>query len=219
MKREWIGILLFLCCLNIFSDESIQEYTGNKFSELVSMQMEKEKHFGYTATPIPLEFAIITTYPKWIEKRYKEDQMLKAIEELKSEYQNYFPVNFWIYYTGDWNSKGKTEVKIPDDFEEYLFLENAEGDYVRTSEAKIPFIGKKINYMNDSSTILILFENADEILADSDKVVIVIGGVDLRKTKFTYSFPFSQYYQDAPQSRNRDFLIHGCLYWRILSRL
>jgi len=199
MKNVWIGFLLFLACLSAFADESIQEYEDSKFNEMMMMRLKNEQFFSYTAFPLPVELAVIQNYSKWIEKRYTEDQMLTAIEELKGEYQNYLPVFFAIFYTGEWNSKGKTEIKIPDDFEEYLFLENDKGEYVRTSKVEIPFMGNVVNYMNDSSMIVILFENADEILADSNKVVIVIGGVDLVQTKFAYPYPFSQYYQDAPE--------------------
>ena len=186
------------------SAESIEEYTQKKNTFFYEGNLRIEENFFYSLLPFTVEHAVLQAYPQWIEKRYTKKQMFEQAVGLKTESESKIVFLFILAYTGKMTTKGRTEVTIPDDFEEYVFLEQDKDTYVRCSKAEIPFMGQTINSFNDQTHATIVFpktmpDSNVSITDGVDSLNLVIGGLDLKHDTFEIPIPLSAVYQDAPE--------------------
>lgn len=208
MKRTSLLIsILVLAVAGVFADP-VKDYCDTKMREMMFASLREEGHFLFSFVPNPLEPLVLQNYPTWVQKRYNEERRVQETKVLIEEMKGKIWGIFWVSFKGAWDSKGQTELKIPDDFQEYLFIENEKGDYWPCTKADIPFMGNTINLVNEDTTIMLEFPFPDE-LAAGGKVIFSIGGFDLENTTFVYELPFSDLFVDAPEEMKTLFYKAG----------
>jgi hypothetical protein len=103
-----------------------------------------------------------------------------------------------ISFTGDFTSEGRTDLKIPDDFAEYVFVENETGTYLPCVKAESPFLGGEVNPTNKTTIIALFFGVTEAIYKGAETMIFTIGGLDLQDKTFKYQLPWSNHFQDCP---------------------
>lgn len=215
MRYMFVFVTFLTVCSSVVyagkEDESVKDYASRKTTELAKMQQRAEGHFDFTVAPLTLELLIADEYPKWQEKRYSHDKMVEKAKDFKSAYKDKLMAWLVVAFTGDWQSKGETSKKIPDDIAEYIFLENDKGKALPCESAEIPMMGSSVNTFNKLTVVQLKFST---ILPDTKKSILepwshsnpkgtkkikfVVGGLGLKNKEFEYEVPFSKWFLDAP---------------------
>lgn len=207
MRREIIYYLIMLSIVfivrNSFAQNLADDYTKKKILEIILSGLKDEGNFKFTVVPLPLELLVAQQYDEWEEKRYTYDEMILKAKAVQKQYENSVHALLAIYFIGEWDSKGETSKKIPEDIAEYIFLENDKGKALRCSQAIVPLMGGTVNYINESSQIHLEFplrlKNTNEsIFKDSEKIKFVVGGLGFKDNEIEYRLPFSELFLDAP---------------------
>ncbi len=100
-------------------------------------------------------------------------------------------------------------LKIPSSFEDYLFLENDGGQFVRASSADLPML-KDLSAFNPAITVHVLFpaslpEEGGKLIAEATKAVsLTVSGLsDTEDLRFEWTVPLRV--PEAPPSLQRIF--------------
>ncbi len=204
-KVTLFGIIGFTIIVanNISPQGTAGEYWKNKMREFFNSRMRVEGNFKFMVVPTPAEWLIVFTYPQWEEKRYTYKEKVKEARNFKKEGEKNIYAVLVISFIGDWDSKGETSKKIPEDIADYIFLENDKGKFVRCSNAEVPLFGGTINAFNKTFTTPLEFpskfpDTKESIFAYTEKVKFVIGGLGFKNNEFEYKVPFSNLFSDAP---------------------
>lgn len=213
--KKWGVITLFMSLIffvfigssEVFASEKekIKDYASAITTPLMLTHTESGGNFRYCVVPLLPQYVIANTYPGYLEKRYTKKQIIEKVKEILAGRENKIIAGFFISFTGDWQSKGETDKKIPEDFAEYLFLENDKGDFVRCSKAVIPTF-RTVNAINES--VIVEFEfplkyekNGEQtsILKNTEYIEFVIGGLGFKENRFRYELPVYKMGENIPQ--------------------
>jgi len=191
--------------------EEIEDYASGITSTLMVTHVKSEGNFRYCVVPAVPQYMIAYDYPGYLEKRYTKKQIIEKAKNIYDITKNKLRVIFLISFTGDWQSKGETEKEIPEDFAEYLFLENDKGDFVRCSKANIPMFNTA-NVINESVVVELEFplyyeKNGEQvsILENTEYIEFVIGGLGFKENRFRYKLPLYKMGENIPQLLNELF--------------
>ncbi len=213
MRRRFFQIFIMFFTANQFliSQFGYDAYVSLKMEELMKKYVKYEDNFVISLIPIPAEYLIAQSYSQWEEKRYNEKMMINSSKEIIKMYGNDFHAMLVVGFTGDWNSN--KDKNIPNDFSEYLFLENSKGKYTRCKEADVPIISK-VNFINKSVSIHLTFSTELEgesklVTDDTESIFVVIGGLGFKDNKFEFKLPISTIYNDAPSKLKKLFISSG----------
>lgn len=205
-KFFYLAMFLIILIVNIaFGQDTIKKYSEKKRNELMLSQLKREGNFAFVVMPYSVEIAIANSYSDWEEKRYSYKKKILKAKEIKNVYKNILHAFLFINFTGEWDSKGKTSLKIPDDIAEYIFLENDKGKFVRCNRASISLMAGTVNMFNESTAIPLEFslkcpQTNESILKNTKKIKFKVGGLGFKNNKFEYEVPFSKLFSDAPES-------------------
>lgn len=218
MKKGGKVILLSLVFFIIFTGsafasekEEIEDYASEITSTLMVTHMKSEGNFMYCIVPAVLQYEIAYDYPGYLEKRYTKKQIIEKVKSKLAALEDKLSTVFLISFTGDLQSKGETDKEIPEDFAEYLFLENDKGDFVRCSKANIPMFNTA-NVINETVIVELEFplnyeKNGKQvsILENTEYIEFVIGGLGLKENRFRYKLPLYKMGENIPQLLNELF--------------
>ena len=206
-KITFITLFILLFGGLIYSD-TVEDYFDKKSNELLHEYMHQEELFAYSLIPMPYEYQIIYEYTEWQKKRHSKEKMVEKAQALLNSqlHKENLLFQFMIQYTGDLFSEGKTEVDFPDDLQEYIFLENDSGDYVRCNK----LAGNIVEYgsvgatsLIESGDLTIQFPkklNKNTLITDNTNYIKVVFEVsDLDKNEFVYIVPLSEKWSDMPE--------------------
>jgi hypothetical protein len=192
-------LLVVLATEEVSSQTSVKEWSDAKMKELYLSQVTREGHFLVTVVPVGVEHLIALSYPGWVEKRYTQETIIQKAAAMKVSLEGRVNAVLIAKFTGDIMSSGKTDLSIPRDLAEYVFLENDAGGYVRCEQADIPVIST-VNMLNQSVSIQLAFPNdaTSTIFAETREVTFQAGGLGLEKNRFSWPWPFHSLYANAP---------------------
>jgi len=219
MKKGSKVILLLLVFFIIFTGsaftsekEEIEDYASAMASALMVTHMKSEGNFMYCVVPTVPQHVIACDYPGYLEKRYTKKQIIEKAKSKLAVLEDKLSAVFLISFTGDLQSKGETDKEIPEDFAEYLFLENDKGDFVRCSKANIPMFNTA-NVINESIFVELEFplnyeKNGKQvsILENTEYIEFVIGGLGFKENRFRYKLPLYKMGENIPQLLNELFI-------------
>ena len=198
MKRFiLIGVLVVTACAAY--SQSAKDYSAQATQQLMRENLKEEGLFRYVVVPLPIDFLVITQYATWIEKRYSKERMIAEAKTLAEQAKGTLRAILLISFTGDFMSKGRTELKIPDDFAEYVFVENETGTYFPCAKADVPLMGGTVNSISDSTQVSLDFNVTDALYEGAKTMRFTIGGLELQDKTFEYQLPYSSNFQDCPK--------------------
>jgi len=198
MKRlAPVAVLILLAC-NAFS-QSGKDYATQKTKALLLDNLKESGLFPYEVVPLSVEYTVIGWYPTWVEKRYSKQRMIAEAKAIADQDRGTVKALMTISFTGDFTSEGRTELKIPDDFAEYVFVENEKGNDFPCVKVDISPMGRTINSLNRTCVIVLTFSVTDDLYRGAESIIFTVGGLDLGDNVFKYRLPFSLDYQDCPE--------------------
>lgn len=220
INKKSLLILLLIFLLTGISSASIKDeienYVKTRSLVLVASHTKSEGHFKCFIVPAVPQDLLAHTYLEYLEKRYSKKIILQKTKELLIVGKDKLDAVFSINFIGDWQSKGETSKEIPDDFAEYLFLENDKEDFTRCTKTDIPFGGNIINTINNESIFRVTFALTYEkngkqfsILEDTEYIEFVVGGLGLKDNRFRYRLPLFVITKNTPQPLKELFIELG----------
>jgi hypothetical protein len=196
MKRSLV--LLFIAFVaTSASSQSVKDYASDKALSYMQESMKQDGLFRFAIVPISIESLVLDQYPRWLEKRFSKDRIITEVKNLVTKSKGKMVAFFFIKFVGDWMSKGKTDLTIPDDFSEYVFIEDDSGNYFPCTKAEVPIMESSVNMVNDTSQVVLEFSVDETMFANSTKLVFSIGGLDLPDKTFSFDLPLSSRFQDC----------------------
>jgi len=191
--------------------EEIEDYASAITLALMVTNMKSEGNFTYCVVPAVPQYIIAYDYQEYLEKRYTKKQIIEKVKSRLAVLEDKLSAVFFIGFAGDLQSKGETDKEIPEDFAEYLFLENDKGDFVRCSKANIPILNT-VNVINESVVVELEFplnyeKNGKQIpiLENTEYIEFVIGGLGFKENRFRYKLPLYKMGENIPQLLNELF--------------
>jgi len=206
MRKILLTIIFIGMIFPVFSENWVTE----KSTELSREKHIREGNFAIMVVPYTEEFAISEGYEKWMQKRYPETRMVEEAKKIIQELDNGMIAFLLISYQGDYNSTGRTSIKIPTDFYEYIFAENERGEYLRCISTGETSIYGSIGVFNESESFTVTFskltDDGKDIFENANELIFVIEGLDLEFNRISYSLPLSDYFTDMPE-KQREILL------------
>lgn len=213
MKKIVKLLLVFLILATILpgaslasTKEEIEDFSSTITMGMMLIHMKSEGNFRYCVIPITPQHLIAQNYPDYLDKRYSKEKILQKAKAVVAELEGKLVALFLLNFTGDFTSKGETSKEIPDDFNEYVFVENDKGDFVRCIKADIPLMGSVVNYINDSVAIPLTFSLTYEkdgkqfsILENTEYIEFVVGGLGFKDNRFKYNLPLFKMIEQIPE--------------------
>ncbi|MCD6459435.1 hypothetical protein J7L67_02055 [bacterium] len=192
--------LVFTC--PVFPDQTVDEYVSKKIQESYK-NIKKNGNFALLCLPGTLEFGIAGNYNTWQEKRFDNKRILQEIDTLKNETNNNIYIVIQVSFIGDATGDEIKSLKIPKDIQDYIFLENNNGLFIRCSKAEISGYNYTVNQFTDHIQIALKFptihpETNESIFNDTETIKVIVGGLGFEDHTFEYKLPLSDYYLDAP---------------------
>jgi hypothetical protein len=142
------------------------------------------------------------------EKRYSKDRMIVEARKLAEQSKGTLKAVLAISFTGDFTSEGRTEVRIPEEFAEYVFVENESGIYLPCVKAEGPLMRAAVNATNKTAIIALSFGVTEALYKNAETMIFTIGGLGIQDNTFTYQLPWSAHFQDCP-AEIRDVLVRS----------
>jgi hypothetical protein len=187
MKRlVLIGVLAAMACAAY--SQSAKEYSIQKTQAFMQENVNEEGFFRFVFFPLPVDYLVISWYSTWTEKRYSKERMISEAKNLAKQAKGTLNAILTISYTGDFTSEGRTELKIPDDFAEYVFVENETGTYFPCVKAESPFLGRVVNRSNKATVVALSFSVTDALYNKAETMIFTVGGLDLKDNTFNFHY-------------------------------
>ena len=202
-KRAVVGfILFFLVLVGQGKCTTVENYAAEYREEMMSTHVVTEKDFRFCVFPLTPQYVIMYNYSGYLEKQYTEDMIMGKAQETIILFEDKIIATLLISYIGESTS---AQIEIPDDFQEYIFLENDKGYYVRCEKVDIPSMGNVIDFFNDTTTITLYFplmykkeEQKLSILENTEYIEFIVGGLDFKENKIRYELPLFEMTEDIP---------------------
>ena len=155
-----------------------------------------------TALVVPQQALITSGAVIWKQKRLEMDVIKQAVAEIDVHFQQWIPVMLRMSIRDE--SDFTASLKIPSSFEDYLFLENDGGQFVRASSADLPML-KDLSAFNPAITVHVLFpaslpEGGGMLITEETKAVsLTVSGLsDTEDLRFEWTVPLIV--PEAPQA-------------------
>ncbi len=157
--------------------------------------------FIIISIPIPYKITLINTYYNYKNMGLSEEEIVRRLKrDLDNWKKSGFPFVLVFIYKGN---KVQTNVKIPSDLREYVYLENNYGVKGEIKFQKVP-LKRTLNAKNRKVIVNLIFstiDKKDRFLLDASRITLHIkdifpGNTDLR---ISYKYPCDIDFSDAPQ--------------------
>lgn len=158
--------------------------------------MKNEGVFAMAVTPQDLGLSLISALPKYYSKKYTDAEIKETfkLEYLVAQSKDTFFIN--IMFLGDYSDD--SSISMNDDFYEYFFLENEDGDYVRALAQEHQGLLTEINYLNTLGTTSIQFDSdeVESLMQNHETLYLTFDGLNLfQENQLKISYPYSEYYE------------------------
>jgi hypothetical protein len=179
------------------------DYGVEKIKSLALAHRIEEGNFVLAVVPRTPQIDVALVYPSWEEKRYSAAERIAKSKEIARLHDNKLMAVVYVVFSGDIMSQGETSKQIPDDFAEYVFLENDRGDAVRCTSATLPLF-RSAGAMSREVKVDVEFADLKapsgrSVLEGAKELRFVVGGLGFKSKTIRYAAPLRGLFGDAPR--------------------
>jgi hypothetical protein len=161
---------------------------------LANMKSKTVNGFQVIAMPATKQSLVTGSLSVWKQKRLTQTQIAAEVNTIDMALQKHIVVllHISIVEKGDYKAK----LKLPDDFKEFLFLENDTGGFVSATAAPLPMM-RSLGAFNSQTSIEIKFptkfgEDEQPLVTQNTKSLkMVVGGLSEAELTYTWTLPFA----------------------------
>lgn len=185
------------------SEEMVNDYQVKFGKKIGAMDYIQEGNFQIYALLMPVQWRILSVYHNCLEKRCNDEEIIKEMQELFSYLGKKLYFEVGVRFVGGQFNYDK--LSIPDNFENYIFLENDKGDFLRPLNFETKNLSSdEANWLNEEVSFRVDFpetyekDGVEKSLLEGKYIKVVINGLGFNNNSIKYELPLSGLFADAP---------------------
>ncbi len=186
-----------------FTNKIPAEGLTEKLDTLDTKEIHTGTSFAIMVYPFDIVSAFMSNLPDYYNKRYSDAKIAQKYKSLKQEpyIRNKISFVVGLAHIGGYNDS--SSISIDNNFYEYFFLENENGEYVQAySQEFVEFnsMMPEIDWLNPNLVVYVSFpeDEVEQLMQEASKLYITFDGLDiLPENRIELRYPFINYYLEA----------------------